>query len=156
MLRALATVSPASDQLAVSRAAPLDSFVPGSAARVMFDALIGARLVVASGEGTAPVVRLAHEALLGRWERARHQLAADRRDLETRMLIESQQTRHLAAAGTREKRQLLLRDPDLAVAVDLAKRWGDDLPTRIFATSSPIPPALPRRRPACAGQSRRW
>ena len=130
VLRALATVSPASDQLAVSRAAPLDSFAPGSPARVMLEALIGARLVVASGGRTAPVVRLAHEALLSRWERARLQVAADRRDLETRMLVESQQIRHAAAASAREKRQLLLRDPDLAVAVDLAKRWGDDLPAR--------------------------
>ena len=103
VLRALATVSLASDQLAVSRAAPLNSFAPGSPARVTLDALIGARLVVASREGTAPVVRLAHEALLSRWERARLQMAADRRDLETRMLVESQQTRHAAAAQRARK-----------------------------------------------------
>lgn len=129
VLRELATISPPPDQLTVSRAAPLESFVPGTPARTTLDALIGARLVVASGEGSVPTVRLAHEALLSRWERARDQLAVDRRDLETRMLIESLLTRH-AAANARARRQLLLRDPDLALAVDLAHRWGDDLPVR--------------------------
>jgi WD40 repeat protein len=150
VLRALATVSPASDQLAVSRAAPLDSFVPGSPARTTLDALIGARLVVASGEATAPVVRLAHEALLTRWERAHKQMVADRRDLETRMLVENQQTRYAAAQSAQEKRLLLLRDPDLAVAADLAKRWGDDLPasTRNFVAES--------RRAAQAAARVRW
>jgi len=131
LLRALATVSPATDHFAVSRAAPLDSFAPGTNARVLLDALIAARLVVASGDGAAPVVRLAHEALLSRWERARGQMIADRRDLETRMLIEGQHARYAAATSAREKRQLLLRDPDLAVAVDLAQRWGDELPAAL-------------------------
>ena len=138
VLRALATVSPQSDQLAVSRAAPLNSFTPGSPARLTLDALIGARLVVASGVGTAPVVRLAHEALLTRWERARQQMVADRRDLETRILVESQQVRQAAAQDAKQKRLLLLRNPDLAVATDLAARWGDDLPqsTRAFIIDS--------------------
>jgi WD40 repeat protein len=131
VLRALATVSPGSDQVAVSRAASLDSFPSVSPAREALDALIGARLVIASGEGTAPVVRLAHEALLSRWELARRQMATDRRDLETRMLVENQQARHAATDHTREKRQLLLRSPDLTVAVDLSKRWGDELPARL-------------------------
>jgi WD40 repeat protein len=128
VLRALATVSPGSDQLAVSRAASFDSFAPGSPAREALDALIGARLVIASGEGTVPVVRLAHEALLSRWELARHQMATDRRDLETRMLVENQQARYAATNHALQKRQLLLRDPDLTVAVDLSKRWSDELP----------------------------
>jgi hypothetical protein len=35
-------------------------------------------------------VRLAHEALISRWTRARDQLINDRRDLETRELVERQ------------------------------------------------------------------
>ncbi|HLK26900.1 MAG TPA: AAA family ATPase [Caulobacteraceae bacterium] len=138
VLRALATVSAASDQLAVSRAAPLDYFKTGSPARETLDALIAARLVVASEEGAAPMVRLAHEALLNHWQRARLQLAADRRDLETRRVIEAQHVRYQAATTLRGKRQFLLRDPDLAVALDLETRWGDELPepVRTFIAES--------------------
>jgi WD domain, G-beta repeat len=73
-----------------------------------------------------PSVRLAHEALINGWQRARDQLAADRRDLETRTLVERQFGRWRQARG-RARRLLLLRNPDLANAADLARRWGDEL-----------------------------
>jgi len=60
----------------------------------MVDAFVTARLLVATSDGGAsPTVRLAHEALINRWQRARDQLANDRRDLETRMLVERQFSR---------------------------------------------------------------
>ena len=112
----------------VARPAPLASFSLG-ARRVLVDAFTAARLVAAAEAGAAPTVRLAHEALIGRWQRARDQLANDRRDLETRMLVEQQLRRYTEArAGTR--RQLLLRNPDLANAADLARRWADELERR--------------------------
>ena len=138
VLRALTTVSGAADQAPVARSAPLESFAEGSPARMLVDALIAARLLVAASEGGAPpTVRLAHEALISRWQRARDQLAADRRDLETRTLVERQLGRWSQARG-RARRLLLLRNPDLANAVDLAKRWGDELdaPTRDFIRRS--------------------
>jgi WD40 repeat protein len=127
VLRALTTVSGATDQAPVARSAPLASFAEGSPARMLVDALTTARLLVAASErGAAPTVRLAHEALIGRWQRARDQLAADRRDLEIRTLVERQLGRWSQARG-RARRLLLLRNPDLANAVDLANRWGDEL-----------------------------
>ena len=83
----------------------------------------------------APTVRLAHEALISRWQRARDQLAADRRDLETRDDVERQFGRWSKARG-RARWLLLLRNPDLANAVDLAKRWGDELDAPGCVTSS--------------------
>ena len=58
-----------------------------------------------------PTVRLAHEALLTRWDRAGAQITIDRRDLETRKLIESQLSRWHTAEEP-DKHDLLLRDPD--------------------------------------------
>ncbi len=48
------------------------------------------------------------------------------RDLETRELVEQQRARWQQASG-RAQRQLLLRDPDLANAVDLDRRWAGEL-----------------------------
>jgi WD40 repeat protein len=138
VLRALTTVTGTSDQGPVARSAPLDSFAAGSPARTLIDAFIAARLLVAASEGgAAATVRLAHEALISRWQRARDQLAADRRDLETRTLIERQFERWSQSSGG-ARRQLLLRNPDLANASDLARRWGDELhaPVRDFIKRS--------------------
>ena len=137
VLRTLATVSTGADHAAVARAAPLDSFPPGSDARTVVEALTAARLLVAASAGTTPTVRFAHEALLSRWQRARDQLTTDRRDIETRALVEQQRIRWQQASG-RTQRQLLLRGPDLANAVDLDRRWADELAadTRIFIQAS--------------------
>jgi tetratricopeptide (TPR) repeat protein len=71
-------------------------------------------------------VRLAHEALIDRWDRARLQLAADRRDLETRALIEQQQVRWMRTRG-RGRNKLLLRNPDLEAGIDLLQRMGQEV-----------------------------
>jgi WD40 repeat protein len=134
VLRALTTVVGASDRLPVARSVSLGTFATGTPARVLIDAFIEQRLLVAGSEsGAAPTVRLAHEALISRWRRARDQLSADRRDLETRSLVEREIARWNQAHG-RERRLLLLRNPDLADAVDLVRRWGDeiDVETRNF------------------------
>jgi WD40 repeat protein len=138
VLRALTTVSDAKDLVPVARPAALDSFAVGSPARLLVDAFTAARLLVAASEGgAAPTVRLAHEALVSRWQRAREQLAIDRRDLATRMLVE-QQLRRYNESRPVIRRQLLLRNPDLANATDLARRWADELdePTREFIKRS--------------------
>jgi tetratricopeptide (TPR) repeat protein len=138
VLRSLATISAGTEQTAVARAAPIASFPEGKPARMLVDALTSARLLVASSEFAVPTVRMAHEALISRWQTARAQLAADRRDLETRSLVERQQSRWQQVSGRRVRRQLLLRDPDLANAVDLERRWGDELnaDTRAFVQAS--------------------
>jgi WD40 repeat protein len=138
VLRTLTTVSGATESVPVERSVPIDIFVEGSPARVLVDAFFAARLLVADGEsGAAATVRLAHAALISRWQRARDQLTADRRDLETRTIVERQFDRWSRARG-RTRQLLLLRNPDLANAVDLAKRWGDELeaPTQEFIRRS--------------------
>jgi WD domain, G-beta repeat len=138
VLRALTTVTETTDQGSVARSALLESFAPGSPARTLIDAFIAARLLVAASEsGTTATVRLAHEALISRWQRASDQLAGDRRDLETRTLVERQFERWSQAHDS-TRRQLLLRNPDLANAADLARRWGDELeaPVRDFIKRS--------------------
>ena len=138
VLRALTTIAGAADQASVAQSAPFTSFVEGSPSRTLVDAFIAARLLVVASEHDAPpTVRLAHEALIGRWQRARDQLVIDRRDLETRTLVERQLGRWSRARG-REQKLLLLRNPDLANAVDLARRWGDeiDAPARSFIARS--------------------
>jgi hypothetical protein len=138
VLRSLTTVTGGADQAPVSKPAQLEAFPAGSPARMLLDAFIEARLLVAESDGSnAPTVRLAHEALISRWKQARDQLATDRRDLETRMLIERQYGRWNQLRG-RGRSSLLLRNPDLANAIDLAKRWGPELDesTREFIKQS--------------------
>lgn len=137
VLRALTTVSRATDTVAVARSVPVDNLSGGAPTRKLVDVLTAARLLVAATDGKSPTIRLAHEALISRWKRARDQLSLDRRDLETRDLIEQQQGRWSLARG-RAQRQLLLRDPDLANAIDLEKRLGDELQplTRTFIQNS--------------------
>jgi WD40 repeat protein len=132
VLRTLVTIAGGSDQAIVARLVPLARFAEDNAARIVVDTLIRERLLVASKDGETSTVRLAHEALIGHWERARRQFAADRRDLETRTLVEQQQARWEKAGG-RAKRQLLLRDPDLANALALDLRWGKELDARTRA-----------------------
>jgi energy-coupling factor transporter ATP-binding protein EcfA2 len=126
VLRALATTADGRAGGPLARPVALQGFPPGSDARTLIDAMIAARLLVAAREGDDAIVRIAHEALIGRWDRAREQLAVDRRDLETRDLIERQFSRWRDAQG-RARGLLLLHDPDLANALDLRKRWGAEL-----------------------------
>jgi len=127
VLRALTTVTAAAGQAPVARPVLLANFAEGTPPRILVDAFVAARLLVAASEaGAAPTVRLAHEALISRWQRARDQLATDRRDLETRTLVERQFGRW-SQASDHARRLLLLRNPDLVNALDLARRWGDEL-----------------------------
>ena len=126
VLRALATLGGVNHTTPVARSVPLDSFPLGSETRMVVDAFIEGRLLVASTEGETAIVRIAHEALISRWKRASDQLTADRRDLEMRALIERQYARW-READEKVRPQLLLRDPDLANALDLQERWGDEL-----------------------------
>jgi len=127
VLRALATIGDSESETPVARSVPLDTFQPGTDARAVVEAMVAARLLVASSDGESATVRLAHEALISRWTRAKDQLAADRRDLQTRALVERQYTRWRQASGSAHQHHLLLRDPDLANALDLQRRLGDEL-----------------------------
>jgi hypothetical protein len=81
VLRALATVD---DQLNITAQTVLkDTFASGPAAKVV-QALQEANLVVTDGDGRQATIRVAHEALLTAWDRARRQLEAEKANLELR------------------------------------------------------------------------
>jgi eukaryotic-like serine/threonine-protein kinase len=138
VLRALVTVSRSGAE-PTARAVPTARFVDGSPQRRVVEAFLDpqVRLLVADSDGEGARLRLAHEALISHWERAKRQIAQDRDDLRTRTVVD-EALAEWRVAGGRRKRDYLLRDPYLANALDLARRWGDELdaPTRAFILSS--------------------
>ena len=76
---------------AISRRVPLSTFPPGTAQRRLVEALLhsDARLLVSDAEaGGAPTVRVAHEALITRWARARDFVQDNAEALKIRRRIE--------------------------------------------------------------------
>jgi DNA-binding beta-propeller fold protein YncE len=123
LLRELVTA--AGDGTATSRPARLDVFSEGGPEARLMEAFLApeARLLVASVSGGQAEVRLAHESLLENWPVAREQIAADRRDLQTRARLEGLQRRWAEAESRQEKKSALLTGLNLAEGVDLAARW---------------------------------
>ena len=150
LLRALVTVR---GTMATARAAPLESFPIGSPRRVLVDALRHpqARLLVnfdpmseqrrpaspraegaepkGAGDGGGAQLRLAHEALLTHWPRAKAQIEADARDLDLRGRLEEAAERWQAAHTSRERRGRVIAGLALAEARSLRVRWGGELPS---------------------------
>ena len=96
VLRALTTVR-LGDETITARPAPFCRARRKPAQAALVDALIAARLLVGDedAEGHA-VVRVAHEALLNRWPRARDIVNADRQFLETRARVQADARRWLS------------------------------------------------------------
>jgi formylglycine-generating enzyme required for sulfatase activity len=136
LLRALVTVH---DGKATSRAAPLALFAEGSPQRKLVDAFRDAetRLLVSDSHAGQIQLRLAHEALLTHWPRAREQVATDARDLELRNRLEyaAQQWRE---ASPRDRGKRVAVGLMLAEARALLARWGTELPDEVrrFIVSS--------------------
>jgi len=128
VLRALATTGASEDGAVTARTAALSGFAEASPERQLVEAMLApdTRLLVADGADGEVRIRVAHEALLTNWERARRHLATDRRDLETRARIE-QAAALWRAATPEEQPRRLLRDLALAEAEDLRARWGEDV-----------------------------
>ena len=82
--------------------------------------------MISSADGAAEV-RLAHEALIENWPRARDQIARDRRDLETRTRLETLLRRWTSAADTNERRRAILTGLNLGEGEDLLARWHDEI-----------------------------
>src|SRR5579863_1975355 len=127
LLRSLVTLS-RTEADATARPAPMSEFAQGSPERQIVDALLAPdmRLLVADGDGEGARVRLAHEALITHWGRAKEQIAKDRDDLRTRAAVDEAEAEWKAASDS-SKHAYLLKDPKLANAVDLAKRWANEL-----------------------------
>jgi len=74
-----------------ARTAPASIFVPGTPAADLVRALLApdARLLVADGYGATANVRIAHEALLNAWPRAKYEIATRWEDLQRRARVEA-------------------------------------------------------------------
>lgn len=129
VLRALVTVDSDRDQNATARVAPLSAFPLGTPRRSLVDAFLDpqARLLIADGDGGEARVRVAHEALINHWTRAREQINRDRRDLETRARLEEDEALW-RAAHEGEKKDRLLEGLALEEGKDLVAKWDDELP----------------------------
>ncbi|QIG51001.1 AAA family ATPase [Nordella sp. HKS 07] len=93
VLRALTTVRP-SDEAVTVRPALLSEVAATPARSALVDALIAARLLVSDEDvGGRAVVRVAHEALVSRWPRARDIINANRSFLETRARLQTEARR---------------------------------------------------------------
>jgi len=125
-----------------ARRAPLATFVPGTPVRTLVDAFLdpSARLLVAdqASEG-GPVVRVAHEALLTEWRRAKDCIGDDAVLLAIRRTTEERYARWTAIAPSRAGPldRVLAAEPGLLSGVDLdeARRldreFRGDLPAGI-------------------------
>ena len=115
-----------------ARTAARDDFPPGTPQRELVDRLLEARLLIAFAENDddSPRIRVAHESLFERWPQAARQIANDRRDLETRARLEQAEILWQTAAHNQKKQRLLSGLP-LEEGRDLAKRWGQELPSSL-------------------------
>jgi hypothetical protein len=135
VLRGLVTVGQGESAVATARLVPLATFPEDSAQRQLVEALLHpqARILVADGDGSAARVRVAHEALLTHWERARQQITADHRDLRARARLEEDEARWHEAQPEERDGLLLPRGPRLAEGEDLLARRRNELDPTLIA-----------------------
>lgn len=87
LLHALVTVDANTEAFATRRRAAKNKLADTKERKALIDALIGARLLTAGGDGEA-TVSLAHEALLRRWPRVSNWVSANREHLRIRSHVE--------------------------------------------------------------------
>lgn len=106
--------------------APITNFIPGSPERRLVDALLApdARLLVADDKGN---LRVAHEALLSHWIRARDLIESDRADLQLREKLLGLLAEWEKETGRRRDSLLLQGGLPLSQAEDLLKRRRREL-----------------------------
>ena len=107
---------------AISRRVPLSAFPPGTPQRRLVEALLhsDARLLVSDAEaGGAPTVRVAHEALITRWARARDFVQDNAEALKIRRRIEE---RYALWRGLEETGPDAARKSDISLRAKFAAR----------------------------------
>jgi tetratricopeptide (TPR) repeat protein len=102
-------------------------FAEGSGERALIEAFLdpGARLLVAEGDGESARIRVAHEALLSHWPRARDQLAADRDRHRTLVRVETARAEWEARGKSDDF--LLPPGAPLVEAADLLQAWPESV-----------------------------
>ncbi|OAN46353.1 hypothetical protein A6A04_20630 [Paramagnetospirillum marisnigri] len=131
VLFALTRVEQGENGRTMARPVPPASFAGHGPDLALVNALSAAdaRLVVAGEDG---VLRLAHEALLTHWPRAREIVEQSRADLQLRDRLH-QVAAEWAAESGRQRTGFLLRQPVLGQARDLVARRGGELDGGIVA-----------------------
>jgi hypothetical protein len=109
------------------RTAPIASFDPQ--ASPLIEAMTRARLLVASSDHGAATVRLAHQALIENWPRAREIIVSEAALLRIRARVEAAALQWQAVG--RDRDYLIPAGRQLAEAEELMTRWGGDLPPDI-------------------------
>lgn len=128
-----ALVAIGEDGLVSSRAAPRAQAARDAAAGRLVDAFIAARLMVsdADARAEAALVRVAHEALIAAWPRARAAIAADQAFLAARFRVEAAE--RAWTRGGRQDDDLLPPGRKLAEAAELADQRPDLLSPDVAA-----------------------
>lgn len=116
----------------LANATPLERFEIGSPARRLVNALLApsARLLVTNEEGD---LRVAHEALLSHWERARELVESDRADLQLREKLMGALAEWRKESGLKQESLLLHAGLPLSQAEDLLVRRRGDLDAGLVA-----------------------
>ena len=134
VLRAVATASQDVQVRISGRAALLSAFPPETPRRHLVDCFLAAdvRLLIADGDAEGARVRLAHEALLTRWDRARQLLLDDCADLQIRARLEQAAVRWSVAEPLDRDSLLLHAGRPLAEGQSLLARRRAELDRAII------------------------
>ena len=123
LLRSLASIS--AEGSITAKTLKLKEGVISSARKNLIELFVEARLLVSGGDEAHMEIRVAHEALLTHWERARNQLETDRQALQVRARINT------ATVRWREENRsadiLLPEGKLLAEATELLENFEEDL-----------------------------
>jgi WD40 repeat protein len=123
LLRGLAEASQRTGGLAL-RDMPLPEAFEGTPLRALADALVAARILVVHGRGHAAMLRLAHEAVLRGWERAREITTKEQDFYRIREDVAAAERRW----GEKRRNDLLLAPGlQLAEAQSLMMTYGSEL-----------------------------
>jgi len=129
VLRRLVSLDESAGNRIVARTAALADLAAGTPERRLIDAFLrpDMRLLVAEGDIAKARVRVAHEALLTEWERARRLLAEDAVNLARRRRLEEAERRWHNAAPADRPGLLLRAGLELNEAEALAAAWAGEI-----------------------------
>ena len=129
VLRRLVSLDDSEGGRPVARTAPLAMFGEATPERLLIDAFLrpDMRLLVAEGDTAGTRLRVAHEALLTEWERARRLIAEDAVNLARRRRLEEAERRWQNAAPADHPGLLLRAGLELNEAKALTAAWSDEL-----------------------------
>ena len=147
VLRQLVTAQ--EDGAVAARAAPREAFAPGTPQDALVTAFTRERLLLSDGDAELSRVRVAHEALLSGWERARAIIHADRERLLARGRLETAFKRWEASG--RAPDLLLPSGLPLVEAESLARAWRGALSPALHDYLARSRKTVRRRQQAIAG-----